>query len=83
VVVFTDLVSYHEGLPQALLSMVQPLKDGLLLSTLTSGNEKMISILAWLMLEIRQAVPSLIAKVDTNNFSAAEPDEIFDIPDGR
>eukprot|EP01018_Ginkgo_biloba_P017529 Gb_23906 [translate_table: standard] len=87
--VLTELVSRHEGLPQALLSRVQSFKDGLLLPALTCGNEKMISGLACLMAEIGQAAPALIAEASPESLvlsdsllrCVAYPSEDWEIAD--
>lgn len=70
--VLTELVSCHEGLPQVLLCRMQSLKDGLLLPTLTSGNEKIIFGLACLMAEIGQAAPGLIAEASPEALALAD-----------
>ncbi|KAH9329052.1 hypothetical protein KI387_001160, partial [Taxus chinensis] len=87
--VLTELVSRHEGLPQALLSRVQSFKDGLLLPALASGNEKIVGGLACLLTEIGQAAPTLIAEASPEAIALADallrcvayPSEDWDIAD--
>ncbi|MQL88168.1 hypothetical protein Taro_020720 [Colocasia esculenta] len=59
--VLIELVSRYEGLPQVLLFRIQYLKDVLLLPAVKNRDEKVISGLACLMVEIGQAAPALIA----------------------
>lgn len=70
--VLVELASRHEGLPQVLLSRVHFLKEVLLISALSSRDEKVISGLSCLMSEIGQAAPSLIVEASVEGLALAD-----------
>ncbi|XP_061961664.1 transportin MOS14 isoform X2 [Populus nigra] len=70
--VLVELASRHEGLPQVLLSRVHFLKEVLLISALSSRDEKVISGLSCLMSEIGQATPSLIVEASVEGLALAD-----------
>lgn len=70
--VLVELASSHEGLPQVLLSRVHFLKEVLLISALSSRDEKVISGLSCLMSEIGQAAPSLIVEASVEGLALAD-----------
>lgn len=70
--VLVELASGHEGLPQVLLSRVHFLKEVLLISALSSRDEKVISGLSCLMSEIGQAAPSLIVEASVEGLALAD-----------
>ncbi|KAG6660061.1 transportin MOS14 [Carya illinoinensis] len=70
--VLIELVSRHEGLPQALLCRVHFLKEVLLLPALSKGDEKVIGGLACLLSEIGQAAPSLIVEASAEAIALAD-----------
>ncbi|KAJ6329266.1 hypothetical protein OIU77_010861 [Salix suchowensis] len=70
--VLVELASRHEGLPQVLLPRVHFLKEVLLISALSSRDEKVISGLSCLMSEIGQAAPSLIVEASVEGLALAD-----------
>ncbi|KAJ7976335.1 Transportin like [Quillaja saponaria] len=70
--VLVELVSRYEGLPQVLLCRVYFLKEVLLRPALTSGDEKVIGGLAYLLSEIGQAAPSLIVEASAESLALAD-----------
>ncbi|KAJ7532039.1 hypothetical protein O6H91_14G069600 [Diphasiastrum complanatum] len=67
--VLAELVSRHESLPSVILPRILIVKDLLLLQALGNGNESVIKGLTWLMAELGQAAPSLIAQASPEAFS--------------
>ncbi|CAM6046725.1 unnamed protein product [Sphagnum compactum] len=70
--VLTELVSRHEGLPQALLPRMLVVKDALLMPALAAGKESIISGLASLMAELGQAAPALVAQPSSEALALAD-----------
>ncbi|KAJ6873624.1 hypothetical protein NC651_032471 [Populus alba x Populus x berolinensis] len=65
--VLVELASRHEGLPQSTFS-----QEVLLISALSSRDEKVISGLSCLMSEIGQAAPSLIVEASVEGLALAD-----------
>ncbi|KAH0463465.1 hypothetical protein IEQ34_008047 [Dendrobium chrysotoxum] len=79
----------RKGLPQVLLSRIPYLKEMLLLPALNSRDEKVIGGFAFLMSEVGQAAPALIAEASPEALMLADallscvsfPSEDWEIPD--
>ncbi|KAF9669428.1 hypothetical protein SADUNF_Sadunf14G0106600 [Salix dunnii] len=66
-----SIALFQDGLPQVLLPRVHFLKEVLLISALSSRDEKVISGLSCLMSEIGQAAPSLIVEASGEGLALA------------